>query len=100
MIAQEDYTTTRQDTIKLLLIAKESIHIQNYWAERFLAVAMLIPSPGDGMRWCRRLADELRKCWIDNAMFVGFTLQDKQFVIANQSEVFVQPAAREQSSDL
>ena len=70
------------------------------WTEWFLAVAMLIPSPGDGMRWCRRLADELRKCWIDNAMFVGFTLQDKQFVIANQSEVFVQPAAREQSSDL
>ena len=61
---------------------------------------MLFPSPGDEMRWCRRLADELRKCWIDNAMFVGFTLQDKQFVIANQSEVFVQPAAREQSSDL
>ena len=29
MIAQEDYTTTRQDTIKLLLIAKESIQIQN-----------------------------------------------------------------------
>ena len=70
------------------------------WTEWFLAVAMLIPSPGDGMRWCRRLADELRKCWIDNAMFVGFTSQDKQFVIANQSEVFVQPAAREQSSDL
>ena len=61
---------------------------------------MLFPSPGGRMRWCRRLADELRKCWIDNAMFVGFTLQDKQFFIANQSEVFVQPAAREQSSDL